>query len=496
MTSSPSIASRALLAVALMIGFYLLALAMAAVLLYLPYAELVYAHRLHIKLAIGCLFGALAILWSVLPRIDRFPPPGPRLTSDKCPRLFGELNQVARAVGQELPVEVYLVHDVNAWVAQRGGVMGIGSRRVMGIGLPLARVLTVSQLRGVLAHEFGHYYGGDTKLGPWVYKTRSAIIRTVQSLAAAKGQGSLLQLPFIWYGKMFLRITHAVSRRQEFVADELAARTVGAKALIEGLRAVHRVAPAFEAYWSNEVAPVLNAGFRPPLMEGFQQFMQVDKVAEAMANLLEEETRRGKTDPYDTHPSLPERIAALEKLPPGQGVEPDPPAVSLLDDVPALEQALLTVLGGAEKADALKRLDWEEVGASVYLPIWTQLVKANRSALGAVTPGSLPKLAADLDTFGQRLVGPGGRAVPPEGRVPFAGGVLGAALTLLLVSQGWRPQALPGAPVALSRGQDRLEPFNVMESLAAGKLTAQAWERHCAELGIRDADLGSVSAAT
>lgn len=175
-----------MLAVALMIGFYLLALAVAAVLLCLPYAQIVYAHRLHIKLALGCVLGALAILWSVAPRIDRFAPPGPRLTPDKCPRLFAELNQVAGAVKQEMPVEVYLVHDVNAWVAQRGGVMGFGSRRVMGIGLPLARVLTVSQLRGMLAHEFGHYHSGDTKLGPWVYKTRGAIMRTVQSLAAGK----------------------------------------------------------------------------------------------------------------------------------------------------------------------------------------------------------------------------------------------------------------------------------------------------------------------
>jgi hypothetical protein len=264
--------------------------------------------------------------------------------------------------------------------------------------------------------------------------------------------------------------------------------------MIEGLRAVHRVAPAFEAYWSNEVMPVLNAGFRPPLMEGFQQFMQVDTVAEAMAKFLEEETRAGKTDPYDTHPSLQERITALEQLPPGEPYDPDPPAVSLLDDVPAWEQALLTVLGGAERADALKRLDWEEVGAGVYLPMWTELVKANRNALRGVMPGSVPSLAADLDRFSQRLVPPGGGTVPPEGRVPLAQAVLGAALTLTLVSQGWRPQALPGAPVAVSRGQDRLEPFVIAESLATGKLTAEAWSRQCAELGIRDADLGALPA--
>jgi heat shock protein HtpX len=227
MTSSPSLAGRALLAVVLMIGFYILAVGIALGLLYIPYAEMVYAHRLHIKIAVICLFGAVAILWSVLPRFDKFDAPGPRLTRDQHPQLFQEIESVAKAVNQAMPAEVYLVPDVNAWVAQRGGIMGFASRRVMGLGLPLMCLLTRSQFRAVLAHEFGHYHGGDTKLGPWIHKTRSAIGRTLQSLG-----DSWLQKPFLLYGNMFLRITHAVSRRQEFVADELAARTAGSQSLI------------------------------------------------------------------------------------------------------------------------------------------------------------------------------------------------------------------------------------------------------------------------
>ena len=76
---------------------------------------------------------------------------------------------------EPMPREVYLIGDVNAFVADRGGFMGFGSRRVMGLGLPLLSILSVSQFRAVLAHEFAHYYGGDTSLGPWVYKTQTAI---------------------------------------------------------------------------------------------------------------------------------------------------------------------------------------------------------------------------------------------------------------------------------------------------------------------------------
>ena len=121
-----------------------------------------------------------------------------------------------------MPSEVYLVPDVNAWVSSRGGVMGFGSRRVMGIGLPLLHVTRVAEMEAVLAHEFGHYHGGDTRLGPWIYKTRTAIGRTLEAL----GDG-WLQVPFRAYGNFFLRVTQAISRAQEFTADRLAATLFG-----------------------------------------------------------------------------------------------------------------------------------------------------------------------------------------------------------------------------------------------------------------------------
>ena len=44
--SHPSLAGRAALAVVLLVGFYVLALAIVGGLLYLPYIEVVYLHRL------------------------------------------------------------------------------------------------------------------------------------------------------------------------------------------------------------------------------------------------------------------------------------------------------------------------------------------------------------------------------------------------------------------------------------------------------------------
>lgn len=82
----------------------------------MPYFEIVYAHRLFLKLTLICVLAGLAILWSVFPRIDKFEAPGPSLTPAKHPRLFKEIERVAAAVGQPMPAEVYLVPNVNAWV--------------------------------------------------------------------------------------------------------------------------------------------------------------------------------------------------------------------------------------------------------------------------------------------------------------------------------------------------------------------------------------------
>lgn len=332
----PSLAGRAFLAVALLIGFYILAIGIAILLFFIPIIEWTSLHRVHFQIALFCWIGAFIIVRAIIPRADKFTPPGPHLQPEQQPKLFETLTTVAQRTGQEMPSEVYLVPDVNAWVSQRGGVMGFGSRRIMGLGLPLLQIVTVSQLEAVLAHEFGHYYGGDTKLGPWIYKTRNAIVRSIHGLAQ---HSSWLYKPFEWYGLMFLRITHAISRRQEFVADALAARIAGARALIGGLQAIHGGAMAFNAYWHMEVMPVLEAGKRPPLVEGFNRFVSSSAVSSVVARSVEVESAQGKADPYDTHPSLQERIAAAQKLPAG-GEQPanDAKAITLLTNARELER--------------------------------------------------------------------------------------------------------------------------------------------------------------
>jgi hypothetical protein len=368
--------------------------------------------------------------------------------------------------------------------------MGFGSRRVMGLGLPLMQTLTVSQMRAVLAHEFGHYHGGDTALGPWIYKTRAAIFRTVHGVS----HSTLLSKPFEWYGKAFLRITHAISRQQEFAADALAARVSGTTTAIDALKAVHGAGMAFEPYWHSEVVPAIQKGFRPPLADGFRQFVAAPPIASNVVEALETEIAEGKVDPYDTHPPLRDRIAALEAEPPvsHNAGEDHLPAISLLDNVGVLEQALLDEMVNEDYRGKLAPLSWEEAGERVWLPVWREQARANSEVLEGITPAMLPKLAEDRGGLAVRLKLVDDRGEADESVVRQSAHVLGTALATALSDRGFVVRALPGHPVFFERDGLSLTPFQALGDMSDGTLSAEAWRDQIEGAGIASLDLGRV----
>ena len=485
--SRPSIVARAGLAVALMIGFYILALGIAGGLLVLVYAQVVWFETLYLKISAILVVGAGLIVWSVLPRIDRFHAPGPKLERREHPRLFAELERIAAGAQQQMPREVYAIHDLNAWVAQRGGIMGFGSRQVMGLGLPLLEAVTVSELRAVLAHEFGHFHGGDTRLGPWIYKTRSAIERTLHTLAEHM---TMLAYPFLWYGNTFLRITHAVSRNQELAADALAARVAGRGAMAKALRTIHGAGDAFGFYWSNEVVPAISRGFRPPVAAGFKRFVKLPEIESQIVTNLSEAIAGGKADPYDTHPSLRERLAALDALPPSK--EPpldDRPATSLLGRADELEPAIVDALIRDELRGTLQPLAWEDAGEKLWIPVWREQVEYHGAALRGIRTEELQALAREPSRLVTKMQLLNPQGVVGDQEVAQAHHLAGAALAILLHARGFAVSALPGEQVRLARGAMVIEPFVVVRDLGSGAIDAGRWRAICEAAGIGERSL-------
>jgi Zn-dependent protease with chaperone function len=471
-----SLTTRAIIAVLLMIGFYVLSILVIGTLIWIPYAELRYFDRIDIRIVLGCLLAAFLILKSVVPRRDKFEPPGPRITADLHPRLFEELESLARQTGQTLPHEVYLMPDVNAWVSQRGGTMGIGSRRVMGLGVPLMRLLTVSEFRAVLAHEFGHFSAGDTSLGPWIYRTRSALASTLAQLNSIE---SIIALPFNWYAQHFLRITLAISRTQEYAADRLGAQIAGANAMIAGLKKIHVGGAAWSTYFHTEVEPVLAAGFSPPVSLGLQKFLESPTFKDRAQEYLEKELKEAKADRFDSHPALPERLAALQALPSKSAEADERLATDLLDEIDHVDTTLFLTSPQVK----LQPLPWEAVTGQVYVHSWQNHVAAQTDVLRGLTVEAVGKQLYSWDLRNSLKAPPG--TWPSNAERDFvARAVAGSAVALALMQDSWLIETGPGEPMSFVKNGVVTMPFELIEKLARGDLKPDQWTELCSGLNI------------
>jgi Zn-dependent protease with chaperone function len=489
-------AAWAALAAVLIVGFYILTLALATACVYLPYLLLTAPNGAGLQVILLLLAGvamAGTILWSLIPRREKFVPPGPRLEAARHPRLFAEIERLATTFHEPPPREVYLIPNVNAWVSEPEG----RERRIMGLGLPLLQILTISRFRAVLAHEFAHYYGGDTRLGPWVYKTRAAMVRTLEGLGrpsavlkvltrflVARLAYILVTRVLVAYWNLFLRITQLISRRQEYRADELACAVAGSGALMEGLQDIHRGAAAVSAYWG-ELGQVLGAGYRPPIAEGFARFMAAGNVREAVGAQLAKELAHPHTQPLDSHPPLRDRLVAAGRLPAGNEPQDDHPAISLIEDVPGLEAQLLEKLNPKQNVASLKLTPWEDVSHTIYVPGWRKYVGEYAELLAGVTAGSLPEKVKNLGQMGSQIRDPKGMLLTREQRARRAGDLLAAGFCLALITGGWELHAQPGE-FYLQRGAEQLQPFRLVRELAANKLTGEAWLERAQALHIED----------
>jgi len=377
----------------------------------------------------------------------------------------------------------------------------------MGIGLPVLETLTIGEFTAILAHEFGHYEAGDTKFGPVIYKTRTAIIRTLHGLAHRK---SALTEIFGRYGRAYIRFTQGVSREQELVADRLAARVAGADVAVSALQKLARAAAAFPAYMRSEVSSVIDARYLPPIAEGFRRFMDSPLGKHDVDRVFDEQLSRAETDPFDSHPALHERVAALKALPPAsdraqRDANHDEPALGLLADVHLAESALLAQLIQDPAHRHLTPIAWEAVPAAVYPQRWAQIIEPARARLVALTPEGIAFLASSTgdkpDTiaefFGVRLPDEAqmDAATAAAQRARIANTVLSCGVALALYRRSQHPDsgitlhAPVGDAVTFRIDDDTIRPFEVIADLSSGALAKDDWLHLCAAAGLARLDL-------
>ncbi|CAM2010983.1 M48 family metallopeptidase [Acanthopleuribacter pedis] len=401
-----------------------------------------------LKFAIVPMGVGAGLLWAIAPRFDRFDPPWPELTEEEYPRLFAVIREIATKTGQKEPDHVYAVPDVNAFVAQRGGLLGFGGKRIMGIGWPLMQAFTISEFKAVLAHEFGHFHGGDTQRGPLIYRIREAIGRMLNRIEEDEEQtGNKL---FIWFANHFIAQSKIVSRRQEYNADALAAKVMGPTAVMNGFHKIMGVSIAFNQYFKTEVDPILDEGMRVPLAQGFQGFLE----SEATQKLLETTTDFSQfhTDahPFDSHPPTGYRIKNVARFE-DPAIPPETErAVTLLGDLEALEEATYASFNPEVGFADFPRFEWNEVIDRFYLPYWKDLLHHHQARLEGLCLGDLPKLFRDpephVSDWGIDLSDYTQQEMGDLFFTPFRAG-----LAVALTERGWTLQTKPGDPFTATK---------------------------------------------
>lgn len=332
---------RAMLALALLVGVYLLGVGVVGLLAFAVYQAAVHGVNGYLfgKIGIVAVIVALAIgrgLFSGLRRPEA-PHLGIELSPGTHPRLWSEVRALAQEVGTRAPDELRLTAEVNAAVSEDRRWLGLrsGTRRLY-VGAPLLVTFTELQLRAVLAHELGHYSGRHTVLSPLVYQGREAIARVVDRL----GPRSLTGKVFGLYGRMYVAVSHTVNRRQELEADRCSVRVAGRAATAAMLRELAVVDAAWE-FFLRVYVPLGQASHLRPVevIDGFQRMwchpdrrLEFDEIRQSPPQV--------PRSVYDTHPSIQDRVRLIEEAPDDGRLDDSGPALGLLDEPARTLQAL------------------------------------------------------------------------------------------------------------------------------------------------------------
>ena len=142
----------------------------------------------------------------------------------------------------------------------------IPSKKNLEIGLGLVNVVTLGELKAVLAHEFGHFAQRSMAVGRWVYISQQIaghIVARRDALDKLLQQLSRIDLRVAWVGwvlsiivwsirsmmdvlfRVVLLAQRALSRQMEFQADLVAVSLTGSDALIHAL---HKLSAADDAW--------------------------------------------------------------------------------------------------------------------------------------------------------------------------------------------------------------------------------------------------------
>ena len=262
---------------------------------------------------------------------------GPVLSEEDAPGVFVIVAEMAWRVGATVPDEIRLTHLPCCGVLEQRGWGGMRShRRVLVLGLPLLHVLSIEELRAVIAHELSHLSRGDAALAFIVSQFLDSLDQSIETGAAHRFGWLNPCVLFAWVVRGGFRIFSCpLSRYQEYRADAIAASVCGCDVVASSLQNAALVQPIFREVLCHYHPVVVHDANLYQFFRTAWATLDESLKQEMKESLMCDE--RGEL--FGPHPTLRARLRKLDGYPPHR--DPDGrPARRLLTERRRLEEAL------------------------------------------------------------------------------------------------------------------------------------------------------------
>ena len=264
------------------------------------------------------------------------------------PELFKLIDEVVTEVDTNQPKKVFLSSDVNAFVNYDSAFwsMFFPVKKNLTIGLGLINTTTVSELKAILAHEFGHFSQSSMKVGSYVNQANKIIYdmlynnkgfdEMLQNFAGLHGIIQLFAHFALWFIKgiqwilikfydILFKKHMSLSRQMEFNADAIATYVVGSDVNSASLMRLD----LSEAALDNSIRFYLDKAVNFDTKSLYRnqttllQFLAEENNHKVENNLpymnIDELERYNKSKLYienqwASHPTIQQRIEAIKKL--------------------------------------------------------------------------------------------------------------------------------------------------------------------------------------
>jgi len=270
--------------------------------------------------------GALAI--TKLTEIKPYRPKGILLTPQSAPQLFCQIDQMSERLLVPRIHHICLQLDSNAGITLRLSWHPLPTLEPeLTVGLLTCYALSISQFNAVIAHELGHLQNKDAQFMIILSQTLNRLdIWTRDSLLfcqTSMKRGSLgafipvfiisiLHIICKIYLRSLIWVSRAAMRRQEYLADQVAARISGKAIFLQSLISLTGIGLCFKDY-----IPIMlhYINHNHDTHDFYYQFTHHwESLSATLRQKYYARAVASFRSVYDTHPSYTDRRIALEEI--------------------------------------------------------------------------------------------------------------------------------------------------------------------------------------